>query len=380
MSIYKKALTLHKQNRGKLEIKSKVKLTSHRNLSWAYTPGVAQVSREIYKNKKTAYDYTIKANTVAVVSDGSAILGIKETGALPALPVMEGKCAIFKEFADIDAFPICLDTHDTEEIIKATKLIAPAFGGINLEDIAAPQCFEIEARLRKELDIPVFHDDQHGTAIVVLAGLLNALKVVKKDLRKIKIVISGAGASGTATAKFLLYAGVKDLILTDSRGIIYSGRKQGMNPSKRDLAKKTNHNKIKGGLDAALKCADVFIGLSRPKVLKPHWIKLMDPDPIVFALANPEPEIMPLSAEKAGAHVVATGRSDLHNQLNNALAFPGLFRGALDARLKNISDKVQLKAAHALASLVPHPHSHRIVPDVFDKRIVPAIAKAISSS
>jgi len=379
MDIYKKSLELHKKNHGKIEIKSKVKLNSRDSLSWAYTPGVAQVSREIAKNPSVAFDYTIKSNTVAVVSDGSAILGLEENGALPALPVMEGKCAIFKEFADIDAFPICLDTQNKEEIIKTVKHIAPVFGGINLEDIKSPKCFEIEKRLNKELDIPVYHDDQHGTAIVVLAGLINALKIIKKDIKKVKIIMAGAGAAGLAVADFLVFAGVKNLTVVDTAGAIYNGRLNDMNLAKQEIAEKTNPNKTHGYLDKVLKDADVFIGLSRPKVLKPAWISLMAKNPIIFALSNPEPEILPHLALKAGARVIATGRSDFPNQLNNALAFPGVFRGALDARIQNITNKTQLKAAQTLASLIRIPRQNHIIPDIFDKRIVPAIAKAIKN-
>jgi len=377
MDIYKKSLEFHKKYRGKIEVKSKIKLDSPKVLSLAYTPGVAEISRQIFKNRKNAYDYTIKRNTVAVVSDGSAILGIKETGALTALPVMEGKAAIFKEFAGIDAFPICIDSFDENDIVKTVKLIAPVFGGINLEDIKAPKCFRIEARLKKELDIPVYHDDQHGTAIIVLAGLINALKIVKKDLPKIKIVISGAGAAGIAVAKFLFFAGAKNIILVDSKGIIYEGRKNNMNLEKEMIARRSNRKKISGDLSVALENADVFIGLSRPKLLKPKWISLMNKNPVIFTLANPEPEIMPNLAFKAGAKIVATGRSDFPNQLNNALAFPGVFRGALDAKIKTITDKVQLKASYALASLIKKPKPNYIIVDVFDKRVVPTIAKAI---
>lgn len=377
MTIYKKSLKLHKKHCGKLEINSKIKLNKKENLSWAYTPGVAEVSRQIFRNKKAVYDYTMKGNTVAVVSDGSSILGLNARGAAEAIPVMEGKCAIFKEFAGINAFPICIDSFDIEEIIKTVKLISPIFGGINLEDICSPRCFEIEKRLNRELDLPVFHDDQHGTAIVVLAGLLNALKITKKDLGKIKIVITGAGAAGIAVAEFLLYAGVKNLAIVDKAGVIYKGRKRDMNPIKQKIAKRTNFKKIHGKLNKVIKNSDVFIGLSRPKVLKPRYIKLMNENPVIFALSNPEPEILPHLALKAGACIVATGRSDFPNQLNNALAFPGVFRGVLDARVKNITLKMQLRAAYALASLVKKPCPNYIIPDIFDKRVVPAVAEAI---
>ncbi|MFH1172929.1 MAG: malic enzyme-like NAD(P)-binding protein, partial [bacterium] len=309
MDIKQQSLSLHKKKSGKLEIKSKVPLKNRQDLSLAYTPGVAAVCLAIAQNPKTAYEYTIKKNSVAVVTDGSAVLGLGNIGPLAGLPVMEGKAILFKEFGGVDAYPICLNTQDEEEIIQIVKALAPGFGGINLEDISAPRCFTIEERLKKELDIPVFHDDQHGTAIVVLAGLINSLKLVKKQANKIQAVVSGAGAAGTAITKMLLNYGVKNIIMLDSQGAIYAGR-PGLNASKKIMAKKTNPKKIKGGLEQALVQADVFIGVSKGNILKPEWIKTMKAKPIVFAMANPDPEIQPELAKKAGAYIVATGRSD----------------------------------------------------------------------
>ncbi len=376
MNINQLSLLLHKKQGGKLEIKSKVPLKNKRDLSLAYTPGVAEVCRVIAKNKKKIFDYTIKKNSVAVVTDGSAVLGLGNIGPEAALPVMEGKAILFKEFADVDAYPICLKTQEIEEIIKIVKAIAPGFGGINLEDICAPRCFIIEERLKKELDIPVFHDDQHGAAIVVLAGLINALKVVGKKINQVKIIISGAGAAGLAITKILLSYGAKNIIIIDSRGTIYQGRKN-LNFVKKEIAKKTNQNRIKGGLEQALNQADVFIGVSQGKILKPEWIKKMNAKPIVFAMANPIPEIMPAEAKKAGAYIVATGRSDFPNQLNNVLVFPGIFRGVLDNNIKQITEKMKLKAALALANYIKKPTSDKIIPSPLDKKVAQAIAKSI---
>jgi len=367
------SIRLSKKIGGKIEVNSKQKLTKE-NLAILYTPGVAQVSLVVAKNKKLAFDYTIRKNTVAVISDGSAVLGLGNLGPVGALPVMEGKALLFKELAGVDAFPIVLNTQDTDKIIEAIKAIAPTFGGINLEDISAPRCFEIEERLKKELDIPVFHDDQHGTAIVVLAGLINALKVVAKDIRKIKIVISGAGAAGVAITKLLLKYGVKNILIIDRQGIIYKKREGGLNNSKMEIAKITNPKNIKGNVQDALDGADVFIGVSAPNLLTHLDISRMNEKAIVFAMSNPIPEIMPEEAKKGGAYIVATGRSDYPNQINNVLVFPGIFRGALDARVKNISDQHKIKAAVALASLVKKPNRGKIIPDALDRRAVKAVS------
>jgi malate dehydrogenase (oxaloacetate-decarboxylating) len=358
---------------GKIEIKSKFKLTKH-NLPVIYTPGVAELSREIAKNKKRVYDLTWKSNSVAIVSDGSAVLGLGNLGPEAAIPVMEGKAILFKELGGVDAVPIILSTQDTEEIIQIVKAIAPGFGGINLEDISAPRCFEIEKRLIKDLDIPVFHDDQHGTAIAVLAGLVNALKVVSKDIKKIKIIISGAGAAGIAISKLLLKYGAKNIITFDSRSSICRRCAYNKNDAKDELAKKTNLENFKGNLAEALIGSDVFIGVSAPKLLQSEDIAKMNKNAIVFAMSNPEPEISYKEAKNGGAAVIATGRSDFPNQINNALVFPGLFRGALDTRTKIISDKIKIKAALAIAGLVKSPKNDRIVPEVLDKKVVKAVA------
>jgi len=371
------SIQLSKKIGGKIEIRSKNKLTKE-NLPLLYTPGVAEVSKAIAKNKKLSFDYTIRKNTVAVVSDGSAVLGLGNLGPEGALPVMEGKSLLFKELGGVDAIPIVLDTQNTEEIIKTIKNIAPTFGGINLEDISAPRCFEIEERLKKELDIPVFHDDQHGTAIVVLAGLINALKVVEKDVGKIRIVISGVGAAGVAICKLLIKYGAKNIIMVDSKGIIFQGRKKGLNDVKIDLAKRTNPDKIRGSLKDALECADVFIGVSGPNLLNKSDISRMNKDSIVFAMANPIPEIMPQEAIRGGAIIVASGRSDFPNQINNVLAFPGIFRGALDARVKKITDIHKLKAAKVIASLIKKPTSDKIMPEVLDPDVVKNVSKIFS--
>lgn len=367
------SLELSKKIGGKIEIRSKQKLTAE-NLSVLYTPGVAEVSRAIAKNKKLSFEYTIRKNTVAVISDGSAVLGLGDIGPEAALPVMEGKAILFKELAGVDAFPIVLNTRDPKEIVKIVKNIAPTFGGINLEDIGAPRCFEIEKKLKEELDIPVFHDDQHGTAIVVLAGLINASLAVGKELRKLKIVVSGAGAAGVSVAKLLLKYGVKNITMTDTSGLIYRGRPKGMNAAKREMAKLTNPKKMKGTLEEALKGADVFVGISAPEILKADAIRKMNAGAIVFAMSNPIPEIMPDEALKGGAAVVATGRSDFPNQINNALVFPGIFRGALDKRVKKITDTHKLKAAAALAGLIKRPTKNKIIPNLLDKRAVKAVS------
>jgi malate dehydrogenase (oxaloacetate-decarboxylating) len=367
------AIKLSKQLGGKIETKSKRKLNKQ-TLPVLYTPGVAEVSKAVAKNNKLAFEYTIRKNTVAVVSDGSAVLGLGNLGPIGALPVMEGKALLFKELGDVDAFPIVLDTQDTEEIIKIVKAIAPTFGGINLEDISAPRCFEIEERLKRELDIPVFHDDQHGTAIVVLAGLINALKVAKKDAKKIKVVISGAGAAGIAITKLLLKYGIKNITLVDTSGVIHKERKHGMNEAKKEIAHLTNPEKLQGDLLEALFGADVFIGVSAPNILKKEDILKMNKKPIIFAMSNPIPEIMPEEAIKGGAYIIATGRSDYANQINNVLAFPGIFRGVFDTRTKKITDEHKLKAAKAIAGLLKKPTSGKIIVDALDRKAVKAVA------
>jgi len=367
------AIKLSKKIGGKIEIRSKEKLTE-KNLAVLYTPGVAEVSKAIAADKKLSFQYTIRKNTVAVISDGSAVLGLGNIGPEAALPVMEGKALLFKELGGVDAIPIVLATQDTEEIIKTIKYLAPTFGGINLEDICAPRCFEIEERLKKELDIPVFHDDQHGTAIVVLAGLINALKVVKKDLAKIKIVISGTGAAGVAIAKLLIKAGAKNIIMLDRIGIIYRERDGGLNGSKMEIAKITNPQNVRGNVRDALTGADVFIGVSAPNILTEEDIRQMNKNSIVFAMANPVPEITPERAKAGGARIVATGRSDYANQINNVLAFPGIFRGVLDNHVKNITEEHKIKVAYAIAGLIKKPTSDRIIPKALDKNVVKKVA------
>jgi malate dehydrogenase (oxaloacetate-decarboxylating) len=363
---------------SKIGIESKIRLTK-KNLPVIYTPGVARLSQEIAKNKKRVYDLTWKSSSVAIISDGSAVLGLGNLGPEAALPVMEGKAILFKELGGVDAVPIMIATQEMEEIIKIVKAIAPGFGGINLEDISAPRCFEIERRLITELDIPVFHDDQHGTAIAVLAGLVNALKVAKKDIKSAKIIVSGAGAAGIAISKLLLKYGAKNIIIFDSRSPICKKCAYNKNDAKDELAKKTNLKNFKGNLVQALIGADVFIGVSAPNLLKSKDIAKMNKDSIVFAMSNPEPEISYKEAKKGGAMIVATGRSDFPNQINNALVFPGLFRGALDTRTRFITDKIKIKAALAIAGLVKNPKSDRIVPEVLDKKVVQAVSKVFDS-
>jgi len=376
MDYYKKSLELHKKKKGKLEIKSKTPLRNKDDLGIAYTPGVAEPCRKIFKNPSDIYQYTIKGNSVAVVTNGTAVLGLGNIGPKAALPVMEGKCLLFKKFANIDAYPICLDSQNNQEIIKAVKMIAPGFGGINLEDIKAPDCFEIEEQLKKELNIPVFHDDQHGTAIVILAALINSLKVVDKKINQVKIIVNGAGAAGIATTKLLLSYGAKKIILIDRQGAIYKNR-TGLNPAKKEISQVTNLEKLKGRIEDVIQESDVFIGVSAPKVLRKEWVKMMDKKAIVFAMANPVPEIMPQEAEQAGAAIVATGRSDFKNQINNVLAFPGIFRGLLDSRAKQVTEKMKLRAAQTLASLVKKPTPDKIIPAVFEKNIAQKIASSI---
>jgi malate dehydrogenase (oxaloacetate-decarboxylating) len=374
--IAKQALALHKKYHGKFAVASKVPRLGPDELKLIYTPGVGAVSSYVAKHKDEVRAYTMKGNSVAIVSDGSAVLGLGNLGPEGALPVMEGKALLFKKFADIDAVPIVLATQDTEEIIRTVKAIAPTFGGINLEDISAPRCFEIEARLRRELDIPVMHDDQHGTAIVILAGLTNALKVVGKKLGSAKIVLSGAGAAGTAIAKIITLAGGKNILVCDSHGILSLDR-EGLTSEKKKLAEMTNPQNERGALEDAMRGADVFIGVSAPGIVSEAMVRSMNKKAIVFALANPIPEIMPDLAKRAGAAVVATGRSDFPNQLNNSLAFPGVFRGALDNGVREITEQMKLRAAKAIAGLIKKPTSTSIVPTMFDKRLVRAVSVAI---
>jgi malate dehydrogenase (oxaloacetate-decarboxylating) len=372
------SLDLHKEHKGKLAIQSKVPLKTRQDLSTAYTPGVAAPCLAIQKDPSLAYEYTAKGNLVAVVTDGTAVLGLGNIGSLAGLPVMEGKAILFKEFGGVDAVPICLATQDPEEIIKAVAMIAPTFGGINLEDIKAPECFIVEERLKAMLDIPVFHDDQHGTAVVVLAGLTNALKVTKKELGAVHVVINGAGAAGVACAKLLMRAGVADVVLCDRTGTIYAGREK-LDSSKVALAQITNKRMVRGQLADALVGADVFIGVSAAGALTADLVKRMNPSPIIFALANPVPEIMPDEALAAGAAVVATGRSDFPNQVNNVLAFPGIFRGALDARAKQITEEMKLAAAAAIATYLSDDEisADKILPSPLDKGVAWKVAEAV---
>ncbi len=366
---------------GKIEIHNKVPVKNRNDLSRVYTPGVARVCTAIYKDKAKAYRFTIKRNSVAIVTDGSAVLGLGDIGPEAALPVMEGKAMLFKEFANVDAFPICLSTKDPDEIVRTVKNISPAFGGINLEDISAPRCFEIEDKLKKELDIPVFHDDQHGTAVVVLAALLNAVKVVGKKFNKLKIVITGAGAAGTACCKILREVGITDIIVCDREGTIYKGRKKNMNPVKKWISENSNPRLIKGRIPDAMKGADVFIGVSVPNLIAVDAIKRMKGDPIVLALANPEPEIAPEDAYPY-VKVLATGRSDYPNQINNMLCFPGLFRGLLDSRARIVNEEIKLAAARAIASIVEEKELSEdyIVPSIFDRKVVTTVASAVSDA
>ncbi|HDE4856581.1 TPA: NAD-dependent malic enzyme [Staphylococcus aureus] len=354
MSLRDEALEMHKRNQGKLEVKPNVKVTNKEELSLAYSPGVAEPCKDIYEDKRKVYDYTIKGNTVAVITDGTAVLGLGNIGPEASIPVMEGKAVLFKSFAGINGVPIALNTTDTEEIIKTVKLLEPNYGGINLEDISAPRCFEIEERLKKETNIPVFHDDQHGTAIVTMAGLVNALRVVNKDIAKIKVVLNGAGAAGIAIVKLLYAYGVRNMVMCDSRGAIFEGRSYGMNPTKDVVAKWTNKDKIEGSLEEVVKDADVFIGVSVANALSQDMVKSMADNPIIFAMANPNPEIIPDDAKAAGARVVGTGRSDYPNQINNVLAFPGIFRGALN--------------------------EDYCIPGPFDKRVAPSVARNVAKA
>lgn len=376
------SLDLHREHRGKLVVASKVAVKNARDLSLAYSPGVAEPCKEIHKDKDLAYTYTNKGNFVAVVSNGTAVLGLGDIGADASLPVMEGKSVLFKSFADVDAFPICINTKDIDQIVETVKLLEPSFGGINLEDIGAPSCFEIEERLKKEMNIPVFHDDQHGTAIVTMAGLINALKVVGKELKGIKVVTNGAGAAGVAIIKLLMSMGVNDVIMCDRHGAIYEGRPEGMNQTKDDIAKVTNKAKLKGSLADAIRGADVFIGVSAANTVTPEMVHSMAKDAIIFAMANPVPEIMPELAKEAGAAVVGTGRSDMPNQVNNVLAFPGIFRGALDVRATAINEEMKIAAAYAIANLITDEEltADYVIPAAFDRRIAPAVAQAVAKA
>ncbi|WHT87615.1 NAD(P)-dependent malic enzyme [Bacillus cereus] len=374
------ALNMHKEKQGKIGVYSKVKVQNSTDLSLAYSPGVAEPCLEIYKDESKVYDYTMKGNLVGVISDGTAVLGLGNIGPKAAMPVMEGKALLFKSFAEIDAFPICLNTNNPDKIVEVVKLLEPNFGGINLEDIAAPQCFEIEERLRKSCDIPVFHDDQHGTAIVTIAGLINALKLTNKKIEDVQIVVNGAGAAGIAIVKLLLHMHVKNVILCDTKGIVYEQRPIGMNALKEEIARITNIEQKRGTLAEALIDADVFIGVSAADVVDEDMVRSMNHNPIIFALANPTPEIMPNKAKIAGALVVGTGRSDFPNQVNNVLAFPGVFRGALDVQAKEINEEMKLAAVYAIADLISEEelHVNYVIPNPFDTRVVPHVAYAVA--
>ena len=377
--IKQKALELHEKNQGKLEVVSKVKVNDAMDLALAYTPGVAEPCKKIHEDNDLAYKYTNKGNMVAVVTDGSAVLGLGNIGGIAGMPVMEGKSVLFKEFGNVDAFPICLNTQDTEEIIRTVKAISPSFGGINLEDIAAPRCFEIEKRLIEELDIPVFHDDQHGTAVIVLSAVINALRIVKKDISDVKIVISGAGAAGIAISNLLTLAGAKNNLILNSRGIIDPDDEK-LDEARREIARSTNPNKVKGDLKTAMENADIFIGVSAPGILTKEMVSSMNKDAIVLAMANPVPEIYPDEAKEAGARVVGTGRSDYPNQVNNVLVFPGIFRGALDAKADKITDDMKLSAAYAIAHMVEQPTEERILPEAFNKDVARNVVNAVKKS
>ncbi len=382
MALRDEALKLHQDNQGKIEVVSKVPLRGKEDLSLAYTPGVAEPCKEIAKNKDLVYDYTAKGNLVAVVSDGTAVLGLGDIGPEAGLPVMEGKSVLFKYFAGVDAFPIMVASKKVEDIVQLVKLLEPTFGGVNLEDISAPRCFEVEARLKKETGIPIFHDDQHGTAVVVTAAALSALKLVGKKLEQVRVVVNGAGAAGISVTKLLLDLGVKHLILCDTKGPIYEGRPEGMNPFKDEIAKLTNREKVRGTLADALKGADVFIGVSVAGAVTKEMVQAMNQKAIIFAMANPTPEIFPDEAKAGGAAVAATGRSDFPNQINNVLAFPGIFRGALDVRAKDINEAMKIAAAKAIAALVPENelNAEYIIPKPFDRRVAPAVAAAVAKA
>ncbi|MBM7578930.1 NAD(P)-dependent malic enzyme [Jeotgalibacillus terrae] len=382
MSLRDEALHMHRVNQGKLETKSKVLVRNAEELSLAYSPGVAEPCKEIYDKPETVYDYTMKGNMVAVVSDGTAVLGLGNIGPEASLPVMEGKAVLFKSFAGVDAFPICLNTTEIDKIVETVKLMEPTFGGVNLEDIAAPRCFEIEERLKKETNIPIFHDDQHGTAIVTVAGLVNALKITDKEFSSIRVVMNGAGAAGIAIIKLLYSYGVRDIIMCDSKGAIYEGRPYGMNEVKHNVAKITNRERLDGSLDDVIEGADVFIGVSVAGALTEEMVQKMNDDSIIFAMANPVPEIMPALAKANGAKVVGTGRSDFPNQVNNVLAFPGIFRGALDVRATHINEKMKIAAVEAIASLIGEDELHEdyVIPAPFDARVAPAVASRVANA
>ncbi|CAM3585033.1 NADP-dependent malic enzyme [Aeromicrobium ponti] len=379
MDLQKESLLLHEKFKGKLSVDVKMPLNSMKDLSLAYSPGVAEPCRHIHDKPEKVYDYTIKGNLIAVVSDGTSVLGLGDIGPEASMPVMEGKAALFKAFAGIDAVPICLGTKDPDEIIKTVKLLQPSFGGINLEDIAAPNCFYIEERLKQEMNIPVFHDDQHGTAIVTAAGLINALKLVNKKIAEIKVVINGAGAAGIAIIKLLINMGVKDVIMCDTKGAIYEGRQERMNPIKESVAKITNKAKHQGLLEDIIAGADVFIGVSSAGALTKEMVQTMNRDSIIFAMANPVPEIMPEDAKEAGAKIIGTGRSDLPNQVNNVLALPGIFRGALDVRATDINDEMKMAAVDAIAGLIDCSElsPEYVIPGPLDSRVVPAVRDAV---
>ncbi|MGJ9382398.1 NAD-dependent malic enzyme [Salipaludibacillus neizhouensis] len=379
-TLREEALHMHRKHKGKIETKSKVAVRNAEDLSLAYSPGVAEPCKEIFEDPQMVYEYTVKGNMVAVVSDGTAVLGLGNIGPEAAMPVMEGKAVLFKSFAGVDAFPICLNTNDVDKIVETVKLMEPTFGGINLEDIAAPRCFEIEERLKKEMNIPVFHDDQHGTAIVTAAGLLNALKISGKSLSEVKVVINGAGAAGIAIMKLLKSMGCKQFILCDSKGAIYEGRPYGMNNLKHELSLLTNFEKLEGSLEEVIKETDVFVGVSVAGALTKSMVESMNDNPIIFAMANPVPEIMPDLAKEAGASVIGTGRSDFPNQVNNVLAFPGIFRGALDVRATHINEEMKVAAVKAIAELVSEEelNSDYVIPAPFDPRVAPAVAKSVA--
>ncbi len=382
MNIKEEALKLHAENKGKIEVVGKTEIKNMHDLAVVYTPGVAEPCRKIHEDKSRVYEYTTKGNMVAVVTDGSAVLGLGNIGPEAALPVMEGKAVLFKYFAGVDAFPICINSNDPEEIIRTVQLISPSLGGINLEDISAPRCFEIERRLKESLDIPVFHDDQHGTAVVTLAGLINALKVVNKKIEDIKIIVNGAGAAAIAITKFFFSAGAQDITICDSKGAIYEGRTENMNSVKEEIAQQTNKNKVKGTLIDVIENADVFIGVSAAGALTPEMVQKMASDSIIFAMANPEPEILPDAAKKAGARIVATGRSDFPNQVNNCLGFPALFKGALQVRASEITEGMKLAAANAIATIIPDNelNEENIIPNVFHPDVMKVEADAVSQA
>ncbi|MBT2717498.1 NADP-dependent malic enzyme [Bacillus sp. ISL-57] len=382
LNFREKSLELHRVNQGKLGTEIKVQVSNSEELSLAYSPGVAEPCMEIYSDENKVYDYTMKGNMVAVITNGTAVLGLGNIGPKAALPVMEGKCILFKSFAGIDGFPICLNTTDIEQIVETIKFLAPSFGGINLEDIAAPDCFTIEDRLKKELDIPVFHDDQHGTAIVTAAGLINALKIVKKSMADIKVVVNGAGAAGIAIVKLLISFGVKDIIMCDSQGAIFKDRPNGMNDLKNEMACYTNLVNKKGQLKDVIMDTDVFIGVSKAGVLTKEMIESMNSDPIIFAMANPDPEISPVEAKVAGARIIGTGRSDYPNQVNNVLAFPGIFRGALEVRATTINEEMKIAAVYAIASLISEDELDEdyVIPSPFNEHVAPAVAAAVAEA